>query len=247
MTTIDLNADLGEGGACDLELLDIVSSCNVACGGHAGDDESMQATICAAKAAGVAIGAHPSYPDRDGFGRRSRFLEGDALADAMLGQVSRFKAHVKSEAGILSHVKPHGALYNDAAIDSTLAEMIVSVVQRAAPDAAIVGPPDSALQKAARNAPVLFIGEAFVDRMYLPNGRLVPRVEPGAVHSDINTMTAQAVSLATSGTTTAQDGSVIKVAAKTLCIHGDSSGAAAVARAVRDVLQANGVDVHAAI
>lgn len=247
MTTIDLNADLGEGGAFDLELLDIVSSCNIACGGHAGDDASMLATVRAAIQAGVAIGAHPSYPDRDGFGRRSHFLDGDDLQQSLKLQIERLQAHIEDEAAVLTHVKPHGALYNDAATDQTLAESILNAMQQCAPQAALVGSPGSTLERAANIAGVMFIGEAFVDRLYLPNGHLVSRDEPGAVHSDFNTMTAQAVSLATEGTVTAQDGTAIKVLAGTLCLHGDTPGAAEVARAVRDVLQVNGVDIRVAV
>jgi UPF0271 protein len=144
-------------------------------------------------------------------------------------------------------VKPHGALYTDAARDPALAELLLDAVQQGAPHAAVVGPPDSALERAANDAGVRFLAEAFVDRAYLPDGQLVPRSEPNAVHADINTMTAQAASLATSRTVTAQDGAVIAVRADTLCIHGDTPGAAEVARAVRDVLQANGVDIRAAV
>lgn len=247
MTTIDLNADLGEGGAFDLQLLDIVSSCNIACGGHAGDDASMLATIRAAMLAGAAVGAHPSYPDRDGFGRRSHFLLGEDLFASLIGQIDRLQVHIKDEAAVLTQVKPHGALYNDAATDPTLAEIIISAVQQSAPQAAVVGPPGSALERGANLAGVMFIGEAFVDRLYLPSGRLVSRAEPGAVHSDFNTMTAQAVSLATSGTVTARDGTLIAVHAGTLCIHGDTPAAAEAARAVRDVLQANGVSIRVAV
>ena len=247
MSTIDLNADLGEGGAFDLALLDVVSSCNIACGGHAGDAASMRATVRAAMARRVALGAHPAYPDRDGFGRQSRFLSGAKLRQSLAGQMDSLVSIVASAGGVLAQAKPHGALYADAARDTELAELFVDAVQHCIAGAAIVGPPGSALQRAAERAGGVFVGEAFVDRAYLPSGELVPRSEPGAVHADFNTMTAQAVSLATQGVVTAQDGSVITIAAATLCIHGDTPAAAAAARAVRDVLQANGVEVRAAV
>lgn len=247
MTTIDLNADLGEGDACDLELLQIVSSCNIACGGHAGDDASMLATVRAAKDNGVAIGAYPSYPDRAGFGRRSYFLSGDDLQKSLIKQIDRLAEIAKGESARLTHVKPHGALYSDAATDAALAELLITVVQQCAKGAYIVGPSGSAIEIAANNAGVVFVAEAFVDRAYLPNGTLVPRSEPNAVHADLNTISTQATRLATNRTVTAQDGTVIEVAADTLCIHGDTPRAAEAARAVRDVLQANGVEIRVTV
>lgn len=247
MTTIDLNADLGEGDAFDLELLDVVSSCNIACGGHVGDAASMSATVRAATSKGVAIGAHPSYPDRAGFGRRSHFLAGKDLHKSLVNQIDALQSIATDAGAQLSHVKPHGALYTDAAREPAVAELLLAVVQQCAPHAAVVGPPDSALELATNAAGARFIAEAFVDRAYLPDGRLVPRSEPNAVHADFNTMTAQAAGLATNHTVTAQDGAVISVRADTLCIHGDTPGAAEVAIAVRDVLQANGVNIRAAV
>ena len=149
MTSIDLNADLGEGDAHDLELLEVVSSCNVACGGHAGDAASMTATVRAAITNGVAIGAHPSYPDREGFGRRSRFAAGDELRDSLRQQVESLLAIVNAAGGALTHIKPHGALYNDAAKDRSLADTITAVVAETEGAPALVGPPNSELQAAA--------------------------------------------------------------------------------------------------
>lgn len=245
MPTIDLNADLGEGCAFDLELLGIVSSCNIACGGHAGDAASMLTTVRQAITNGVAIGAHPSYPDRAGFGRVSAFLAGDKLKESLIKQLDAIAKIAAGEGKALAHVKPHGALYSDAAGDQSVAQLVVDVVQQVIPNSALVGPADSALHDAAKNAGTNFVVEAFVDRSYLPDRTLVPRSEPGAVHADLNTITAQAVSLAMSGQVTAQDGAVISIIADTLCVHGDTPNAAEAARAVRDVLQANGVDIRA--
>jgi UPF0271 protein len=244
MTTIDLNAGLGEGGAFDLELLEVVSSCNIACGGHAGDTSSMLETIRAAKSSSVAIGAHPSYPDVAGFGRRSRFMLGSDLKQSLAEQMDTLQALITDEAAVLSHVKPHGALYNDAADDVSLAAMLVDLVQQRA--AAIVGPSGSAIESAAKRAGLTFVAEAFVDRTYLPSGNLVPRAEPHAVHSNLNTITTQAVRIATNGEVTADDGAIISIFADTLCIHGDTVGAGEAARAVREVLLASGVDIRAA-
>ena len=246
MTAIDLNADLGEGGAYDLELLGIVSSCNIACGGHAGDEASMAETVRAAIANEVSIGAHPSYPDREGFGRRSRYAHGDGLLASLCEQIEALRAVARYQDAKLTHIKPHGALNHDASVDRALAELIIGAIGKSSAEVALVGPAGSELQRAAEEHGMRFLAEAFVDRAYRADGTLVPRSEPRAVHSDINTITTQAVSLATEGSVTCQSGEVIKVAADTLCIHGDTDGAAEAARAVRDVLGANGVEIRAA-
>jgi len=228
---IDLNADLGEGDPYDEELMTIVSSCNIACGGHAGDQDSMRATIRAAASNNVAIGAHPSYPDRGGFGRRSGFSSGPELRSALEIQIAALQA-VAAELGVeLSHVKPHGALYNDAVNDRALADLIVDTVAKSAPGAAFVGLPDSEMQSAAARAPLQFVAEGFIDRAYQDDGQLVPRSEPGAVHESIGLVLPQAVSL------------VGKV--DTLCIHGDTPGAAETAAAVRQELEKQGVRIRA--
>ena len=246
MTSIDLNADLGEGDAYDLALLSVVSSCNIACGGHAGDAQSMAETVRGAITHHVSVGAHPSYPDRDGFGRRSGYAEGSSLLESLSEQIAALHQIAESEGAVLTHVKPHGALYNDAADDRALAELVVEAIKQGTDSVSLVGPPASELQQAATRGDLRFIGEAFVDRVYGSDGRIVPRSEPGAVHSDINTISTQAVGLATIGQVTAQNGDVIKIAADTLCIHGDTKNAYQVALAVRDVLKANGIEIRAA-
>ncbi len=244
MTTIDLNADLGEGCDGDAELLETVSSCNVACGGHTGDADSMATAVAAAIANGVAVGAHPSYPDPEGFGRRSGFLSGGALYESLSEQVTALASVAASLGAKLRHVKPHGALYNDAVKDSELAAIVARVTAEAPNRPALVGQPNTELEHAAEAHGLEFIAEAFIDRAYEPDGRLVARSEPGAVHTDINTITAQAVTLAKDNAVTARNGDVIGVRADTLCIHGDTEGAAAAARAVRDVLEQRGVGIR---
>lgn len=245
MAAIDLNADLGEGDPYDDELLEVVSSCNIACGGHTGDTESMASTVRAAIANGVAIGAHPAYPDREGFGRVSGFSSGGELYDTLTEQVTAL-ADIAAQLGTgLSHVKPHGALYNDAVKDEALADIIARVTSEAPGKSALVGMANTELEFAARRHGLEFIAEAFVDRAYEPDGALVPRTEPGAVHADVNVATTQAVRLAKDGETTARNGEVIRILADTLCIHGDTPGAAATARAVRDVLESHGVEIRA--
>jgi len=242
---IDLNADLGEGETCDAELLEIVSSCNIACGGHTGDADSMAATLHAAIANEVAAGAHPAYPDREGFGRVSNYLSGAALYESLTGQLSDI-ADVAAQMGVrLAHVKPHGALYNDAVHDADLADVVARATSECPGDLALVGMADTQLEIAAAHHGVRFIAEAFIDRAYEPDGTLVARSEPGAVHSELAVATTQAARLAIDGEVTARNGDVITVRADTLCIHGDTPGAVEAARAVRDVLQSSGVEIRA--
>ncbi len=244
-TTIDLNADLGEGDAHDAELLRIVSSCNIACGGHAGDAESIAATVREALANRVSVGAHPAYPDREGFGRRSGFMSGEPLRDALRTQLAQF-GRVAAELGAtVTHVKPHGTLYTDAVVDAKLAAVIAAVVAEMPGRPMLVGQPGTELEAAAAAQGLRFVAEAFVDRAYRADGQLVPRSQAGAVHGDIARIQQQAVTLARDGSVQCADGSTIPVRADTLCIHGDTPGAAAAARAVRKALESEGVEIHA--
>jgi len=231
VSSIDLNADLGEGDPYDLDLLRIVSSCNIACGGHAGDEETMCATVLSALEYGVSIGAHPSYPDREGFGRRSGYMTGEELLVSLTAQIGALNSVVTEAGATLTHVKPHGALYNDAVNDRELADIIASAISATVPNAAFVGLPDSELQEAAINNGLVFIAEGFIDRAYQGDGQLVPRSEPGAVHRSLELVLPQAISL------------VGKV--DTLCIHGDTPGAADAAAAVRLELVNQGVEIRA--
>lgn len=245
MATIDLNADLGEGCGDDAALLEIVSSCNVACGGHAGDAASMARTVSLAIANGVAVGAHPAYPDRQGFGRENEFMRGDELYDSLTAQVTELADIAAGLGAKLAHVKPHGALYNDAVHDSALADVIARVTAETPGSPALMGMAGTELEHAASRHSLGFIAEAFIDRAYEPDGTLVSRKEPGAVHEDLNVATTQAVRLATDGEVTARNGEPLEVRADTLCIHSDTPGAAEKARAVRDVLESQGVEIRA--
>lgn len=245
MTTIDLNADLGEGDPYDAELLRIVSSCNIACGGHAGDADSIAATVREALANGVSVGAHPGYPDRDGFGRRSGFMRGEPLRDALRQQLEQFERIARELGATVTHVKPHGTLYTDAVVDAELAAVIADAVADVPGRPMLVGQPDTELEAAAAAHGLRFVAEAFVDRAYRADGQLVPRSRPGAVHGDIAQIQRQAVTLARDGSVQSADGSRIPVRADTLCIHGDTPGAAAAARAVREALEREGVEIHA--
>jgi UPF0271 protein len=243
--TVDLNADLGEGDAYDAELLAVVSSCNIACGGHAGDAASIVATLREALANGVSVGAHPSYPDREGFGRRSRFMSGAPLRDALRAQLEDFGRIAAELDAPVKHVKPHGTLYTDAVVDAALADTIAGVVAEMPGKPVLVGQPGTELEAAANAHGLGFVAEAFVDRAYRRDGQLVPRSEPGAVHDDIGRIQRQAVALARDGEVQCLDGSTIRVRADTLCIHGDTPGAAEAARAVREALEKEGVEIRA--
>ena len=243
--TIDLNADLGEGGATDAALLDVVTSCNIACGGHAGDPASMARTVAAAIERGVVIGAHPSYPDREGFGRRSAYTPPTDLAPVIVQQIADLAAIAGASGAVLSHVKPHGALYNDAADDRALALAICDAVRAVDPEMRLVGLPASALEAAARDRGIGFAGEGFVDRAYRSDGRLVARSEPGAVYADPAAAAAQAVDIALHRSVRSATGEPVHLHVRTLCIHGDSPAAVASATAVRAALDAAGVVVRA--
>ena len=245
MAHIDLNADIGEGCGEDAGLLAVISSCSIACGGHAGDADTMAQTVRDAIVNGVAVGAHPGYPDRDGFGRESGFMQGAELYESLTQQVELL-SDIAAEVGArLEHVKPHGALYNDAIKDPGLADIIARVTAEAPAAPALMGMAGTELERAAKEHGLRFVAEAFIDRAYEADGTLVSRKEPGAVHEEMNIATTQAVRLATEGQVTSRNGEQISVRADTLCIHGDTPGAAEKARAVRDVLEAHGVEIRA--
>ena len=240
---IDLNADVGEGGPDDAGLLDVVTSASIACGFHAGSPAVMVATARAAAGRGVAIGAHPSYDDRDGFGRRPVESDPDELFATVLYQIGAMAAAAKAAGSALRYVKPHGGLYNRASIDPTVAEPVVRAVAEAG--IPLLCPPKSCLEEAARNVGVATYSEAFADRAYAADGSLVPRSDDGAVIDDPDQVAARAVDLAIRGRVKAIDGTDIQVRADSICVHGDSPQALDVARAVRGHLASVGVEVRA--
>lgn len=242
---IDLNADVGEGCKSDKALLCVVTSCNVACGGHAGDDMTMAETVRLALKYDVVVGAHPGYPDRDNFGRVSGYLDGVMLVDSLKEQVASLGKICTRLGAKLSHVKPHGALYIDAITKYELADAIANVTAEISGNPALMGIAGSALQMAAERYYLEFIPEAFADRAYEADGLLVPRSEPGAVHTDMNVVVNQAVHIAEHKLVIARDGSPVDVAARTLCIHADTPGAARMACTIREALEHNEVLVRA--
>ena len=243
---IDLNADIGElpgetGRTLDASILEAVTSCNIACGGHAGDSDSMRETLRLAKLNGVNAGAHPSYPDREGFGRREIDISLDALRSSLLDQVRQLQAVAKEQQVELSHLKPHGALYNAAAQSEELAELVVSVTRECG-IARIVGLPESHVQTAAEAAGLMFWGEGFADRSYEADGSLTPRSEDGAVlETEVDQM-KQALALA-KGLVTTRNGEVMAVNARTICVHGDTRGAQKATRAIREALSTAGFEL----
>lgn len=242
---ICLNADLGElpgpeGRALDAALLAVVTRCNVACGGHAGDAASMRETIVRAKACGVQIGAHPSYPDRDNFGRLSLALPAQALGTALDEQVAALAQIAQAHGAVVAHLKAHGALYNDAAKDPALAGLVAAVTRRAG-IAELVGPPQSALQTAAQEAGLIYIAEGFADRTYEADGALTPRRLPGAVRTDVRAIEAAALAMALNGTVTARTGECLALGIRTLCLHSDTPGAASHGADLRAALEAAGL------
>jgi UPF0271 protein len=247
--SICLNADVGElpgedGRALDRAILDIVTRCSIACGGHAGDDTSMEATLRAADVRGVQAGAHPSYPDREGFGRSRANVSNEDLEVSLLSQVRRLKAIARDRGVEVAHLKPHGSLYNDAAKDRVLADMVASLCQRT--DIAIlIGPPNSELQMAAQRSGLAFVAEAFADRSYEADGSLTPRSLPGAVITDEALQLEQVLRLIERHEVLARTGEQVALDAQTICLHGDTPGAAKSAFALKQALQARGVAIEA--
>jgi UPF0271 protein len=245
---IDLNADVGESlgpwpMGDDAGLIPHVSSVNVACGFHAGDPLGIARTIGLAVTAGAAVGAHPGYPDLVGFGRREMAIEADELEAAIVYQVGAVGALARAAGTELRHVKPHGALYNRAARDPATAEVVARAVRRVSTGLVLVGLAGSVSLEAGRAAGLTVAAEAFPDRAYEPNGRLRSRREPDALVASPAEAAARAVGMATRGEVAAIDGTIVTLSPDTLCIHGDTPGAAAIAGAVRAALEAAGVRV----
>jgi UPF0271 protein len=254
---IDLNADLGEGFGRwtltdDAALLSVVTSANVACGFHAGDPSIMRRVCELAAERGVRIGAQVSYQDLAGFGRRAMDVPPDELAAEVAYQIGALEVFARAAGSRVSYVKPHGALYNRTVHDAAQAAAVVAGVVLATgpgdtggPGLPVLGLPGSLLLEAAGAAGLTPVPEAFADRAYTPAGTLVPRGEPGAVVHDPDAVVARAVAMAAAGTVTAADGSPVPVAARSLCLHGDTPGAAGLALRVREALAAAGVRVEA--
>jgi 5-oxoprolinase (ATP-hydrolysing) subunit A len=248
MPTVDLNADLGEGFgryrlAEDAELLSLVTSANIACGFHAGDPITMRETVAAAADRGVAIGAHPGYPDLLGFGRRELGATPAEITAYMIYQIGALDAVCRARGTRLRYVKAHGALYNRAAADPTVAGAIAAAIHQVDPQLVLLGLAGSHLIEAGRAAGLRTATEAFADRAYAPDGSLVPRSESGAVVHDVEAVVARAVRMVCEERVTTTTGDVITVRADSLCVHGDTPGAIALVRALRARLVDHGVAI----
>jgi 5-oxoprolinase (ATP-hydrolysing) subunit A len=241
---IDLNADVGESIGDDEGVVPSVSSANIACGFHAGNPAIMRTTVQLSKRHGVAVGAHPSFRDMENFGRRDMHVEAAELENLVAYQIRALSAIALEEGVRLSHVKPHGALYNMAARDAGMADVIARAVRTVDASLVLFGLSGSELTAAGQRAGLRVASEVFADRGYRPNGTLAPRGTPGAVLTDVAEVVQRAIGMATGQAVTAVDGTSVSVRADTICIHGDTPGAAALARAVRGALTAAGIEVR---
>jgi UPF0271 protein len=247
MTSLDLNADLGEGLPNDAALLEIVSSASIACGGHAGNEQTMRAALRGAKAKGVVAGAHPGFIDPEHFGRRRLDLGSAELTRQMRAQLETLDALAREEGVELGYVKLHGALANMAAEDEHIASVAFAAVRNLNAHLAILAIDNSAQVAAAEALGLKVIHEAYADRGYQPSGLLVPRSEPGAVLHNSELIAQRAVRLATRGELVAADGTAIPTVATSLCIHGDNAEAVAIAQALRQTLAEAGITISASL
>ena len=248
MLAVDLNADVGEGedrGAGDAALMPFITSANIACGVHAGNAQVMAATVALAAQNGVVVGAHPSLNDRSNFGRHELPVSADEVWELITTQVGAL-ADVAGSLGVqIRHVKPHGALYNMAARDTSVATAIARAVADVDRSLILVGLSGSALIAAGKTAGLSTASEAFADRSYLPSGFLDSRSAPGAVLHDPDAVATRAVAMVCDQQVMAIDGTAVPITVETICIHGDTPGAATIAQRVRAALERAGVRVSA--
>ena len=245
---IDLNSDLGEslGGwrmGDDAAMLDIVSSANVACGFHAGDPAGILETLKAARERGAMVGAHVSYPDLVGFGRRNMDVASADLVAGVIYQIGALQGLARVAGTEVRYVKPHGALYNTIAHDRRQATDVITAMRAIDPSLVLVALAGSPLIDWARDAGLTVVAEAFADRGYTPEGTLVSRRDPGAVLHDVDQIAARMLSLVRDGVVEAVDGSLVRIAADSICVHGDSPGAVAIARHLRERFEQEGVRI----
>lgn len=247
-TAIDINCDMGEGMGTDATLFPFISSANIACGAHAGDVDIMRRTIELAIAHGVAIGAHPSYPDRQRFGRvdiLGSSLSMSALEDSLFAQLRILDEACRGLGVHMQHVKPHGALYNRAARDEAVSELIARVVAQFDPALLLYGLSGSVMAPAAATAGLRFVSEAFADRTYQPDGSLTSRTQPGALIEAPLAVVSQVLTMVRRGQVTVAGGGEIPLRVETICLHGDGAHAVAFAASIHAALTAGGVRIAA--
>jgi UPF0271 protein len=249
MSSIDLNCDMGESfGAwrmgADAELMNYVSSVNIACGFHAGDASVMRETVEKAIEKNLAIGAHPSFPDLQGFGRRAMQMSADEIFDIVLYQVSALKGICEAFGARLHHVKPHGELYNQAARDAAIAASIVKAVKAIDENLIFYGLSNSFLIDEAEKHGLKTASEVFADRSYRADGSLTPRTEPNALITDTKQAVSQVLQMIVERSVTTTSGETIPIAAETICIHGDGANALSFARTIREKLIENDIEIR---
>ena len=247
---IDLNCDMGEGeteasAALDRELMQFISSCSIACGGHAGSEHSMRQTAASALNAGLRIGAHPSYPDRENFGRQSMSISESALSAAITEQTAALKAIVTELGGELSFVKPHGALYNDMARDAELTLLVVTTIKEFDPKLKIMGLAGSHCSAICEDLAMPFLGEAFADRRYTDDGQLSPRSQDGAVITEPETAVEQIMSIVEHARVESINGKWLPLQAQSICVHSDTPGALDHLTLISNHLIARGINIGA--
>ncbi len=240
---IDFNCDLGEGCGNDAALVPLISSASIACGGHAGDADTMRETLELCLRHGVAIGAHPGFEDRAGFGRHEQSITADQARALITRQLARLAEVAEAAGARIVHVKPHGALYNLAARERRIADAIADAVAEFDPNLRLYGLAGSHATEAAHAHGLRAVHEAFAERRYRADGSLTARSQPGAVLDSPQDALAQTRSLLHTGTVIADDGSRVAVRADSLCLHGDRADAVAFARALRDALEADGIAI----
>ena len=246
MLSIDLNCDMGEGFAADEQLMPYISSANIACGYHAGDADTMRRTVDLCLEYNVAIGAHPSYPDRDNFGRTDMLYNGVQPEDlpAMLAeQINLVEAVCKTAGAEMTHVKPHGALYNRAARDAMVSRIICETIREVNPSVVLFGLSGSVMETTALQCGLSFRREVFADRTYQQDGSLRPRTMPDALITNKNKCIRQVLQMIRSGMVTTVDGVNIPMKVETICIHGDGVHAVEFAKLIFDELKRNGIEI----
>jgi UPF0271 protein len=245
MARIDLNCDLGEGAGHDAELMPLITSANIACGAHAGDEATMRATLELARRHGVAVGAHPGFADREHFGRRELALAPDAIRELVRDQTRRLQELARASGLEVTHVKPHGALYNLAARDAAVAQAVAVAVRECGTELVLFGLAGSLGLQVAADAGLRTASEVFADRTYQPDGALTPRSRPDALVTEEAAAVAQVLRFVREGRVRATNGVEVPVRADTVCLHGDGAHAVEFARRLRAELARAGIAVEA--
>ncbi|GAA0201241.1 5-oxoprolinase subunit PxpA [Kangiella japonica] len=250
--SIDINCDLGESTnpedwARDAEIMPYISSCNIACGGHEGNQASVNASIKNAMSHNLAIGAHPSYPDKENFGRKSMSLSDHNLRKTLQQQIALVTDSCNRHGIKLNHVKPHGALYNDAAVNESLAMIFAEVVAQVSGNIKLMGLADSAMKEAANKVGIDFINEGFMDRNYQENKTLVSRTESEALHSTLEESLQQALNFAQGKPIYTPSGQLLSIKVDSICLHGDNPDAVSIAKQLQQRLKDNQIQVRSGI